>query len=94
VAHAGTGIAEFIADGVEGLLPADDEDMTGRIVQLATSPALLDRIRSHNADAPARITWEDVLRQTDMLYSRALRSKPTPAVSRVRRRPPLLAVRR
>ncbi len=92
VAHAGTGIAEFIADRADGLLAADDEDMTDRITELATSPALLARMRHHNAETPARITWDDVLQQTDTLYARAQRTTPTRAPSQVTRRPPPVAI--
>ncbi len=71
IAHAGTGIAEFIADGVEGLLAEDDDDMVDRIVELAGTPTRLARMRHHNANTPARITWDDVLHQSETLYERA-----------------------
>jgi glycosyltransferase involved in cell wall biosynthesis len=77
IAHAGTGIAEFITDGVEGLLAADDNDMVDRIVDLARTPAKLARMRHHNASTPARITWDDVLQQSETLYEGALDSTPT-----------------
>ena len=78
IAHAGTGIAEFITDGLEGLLAENDEHMVDRIVELASTPAKLAQMRHHNSSTPARITWDDVLHQSETLYERARDSTSDP----------------
>ncbi|HEY9483413.1 MAG TPA: glycosyltransferase family 4 protein [Micromonosporaceae bacterium] len=72
VAYRGTGIADFVLDGVEGLLVADDDDMMQRIVALATSPETLGRMRLHNATTDPRVSWADTIRLSDSLYARAI----------------------
>ena len=77
VAYRGTGIADFVLDGVEGLLVADDDEMVERIVALATSPETLGRMRLHNATTDPPITWADTIRLTDSLYEHAIGSTPS-----------------
>jgi glycosyltransferase involved in cell wall biosynthesis len=72
VAYRGTGIADFVLDGVEGLLVADDGDMVERIVALATSPATLGRMRLHNATTDPPISWADTIRLSESLYEQAI----------------------
>jgi glycosyltransferase involved in cell wall biosynthesis len=72
IAFAGTGIADFIVDEVEGLLVDDDGQMIERIVELATSPATLDRMRRHNATTPPPIDWADTIRVSESLYQQAI----------------------
>ncbi len=72
VAYRGTGIADFVLDGVEGLLVADDSQMVERIVELATTPETLGRMRKHNATTDPPISWADTIRLSDALYERAI----------------------
>jgi glycosyltransferase involved in cell wall biosynthesis len=72
LAYRGTGIADFVRDGVEGLLVADDDDMVERIVALATSPETLGRMRLHNATTDPSVTWADTIRLSDSLYEQAI----------------------
>jgi glycosyltransferase involved in cell wall biosynthesis len=72
VAYRGTGIADFVLDGVEGLLAADDDDMVERIVALATSPETLGRMRLHNATTDPPVSWADTIRLSDSLYAQAI----------------------
>ena len=54
VARRGTGIAEFVEDGIDGLLVADDAEMTEAVVHLARDGRLLDGMLAHNrVGAPA-----------------------------------------
>jgi glycosyltransferase involved in cell wall biosynthesis len=71
VAHAASGIADFIGHDVEGLLVGDDDGMVDAIVGLARSRSTLDRLRHHNRDHPPAITWPGVLEAADSLYQRA-----------------------
>ncbi|TDE97598.1 glycosyltransferase family 1 protein [Occultella glacieicola] len=73
VANAGTGIGEFVADGVDGLLRTGDAGLTGALVDLASDPGLLARIREHNARVAPAVGWPDVLARADELYMRARR---------------------
>lgn len=71
VAYAASGIADFIRDGVEGLLARDDDEMVASILHLATSPSTLERMRTHNTDVAPTITWPDVIDRCDALYAQA-----------------------
>ncbi|MGI8760417.1 MAG: glycosyltransferase family 4 protein [Jatrophihabitantaceae bacterium] len=71
IAHARSGIADFVTDRVEGLLTRDDADMTRRIVELATDASTLARLREHNLQVAPAVTWAGVLRECDALYERA-----------------------
>lgn len=72
VAHRGTGIADFVLDGVEGMLVADDDEMMERIVALATSPETLGRMRLHNATTDPPVSWADTIRLSESLYEQAI----------------------
>jgi glycosyltransferase involved in cell wall biosynthesis len=72
VAHRRTGIADYIADDVEGFLVVDDQQMVDRVVELATSPATLARIRAHNARTCPPIGWPDTIKLAETLYRRAI----------------------
>lgn len=61
VARSQTGLTEFVTDGVEGLLAADDAAMTEAMVRLATDDSLRQRITAHNTDVPPLQTWPAVL---------------------------------
>lgn len=71
VARRGTGIAEFVADGVDGLLVADDAEMTEAVVHLAKDERLLAGIRAHNRAVRPAFGWDDVLGAADAEYARA-----------------------
>ncbi|GCE78045.1 glycosyltransferase family 4 protein [Cellulomonas biazotea] len=71
VARRGTGIAEFVTDGVDGLLVADDAEMTEAVVHLARDPRLLAGILEHNRAVRPAFGWDDVLGAADAEYERA-----------------------
>ncbi|CAM3691632.1 glycosyltransferase family 4 protein [Occultella aeris] len=73
VANAGTGIGEFVTDGIDGLLRTGDAGLTEALVELATDPHLLVRIREHNARVAPAVGWTEVLARADELYARARR---------------------
>jgi glycosyltransferase involved in cell wall biosynthesis len=79
IAFAGTGIADFIVHDVEGLLVDDDVQMIDRIVELATSPTTLDRMRRHNATTPPPIGWADTIRVSESLYQQAIGGTVVPS---------------
>lgn len=72
VARRGTGIEEFVVDGTDGLLVADDHEMTEAIVHLARDERLLDGIRAHNRAVRPEFGWARVLDAADREYLRAI----------------------
>jgi glycosyltransferase involved in cell wall biosynthesis len=71
VAMAHTGIREFVAHGVEGLLASSDADLAAALARLARSPGLRGRITEHNRTVVPPMTWDDVLARSDDAYKRA-----------------------
>ena len=71
LAHAGTGVAEFVTDGLDGFLVADDAEMTEAVVLLAQDRDLLTAMRRHAAAVPPPFDWQDVLAAADDQYVRA-----------------------
>jgi len=71
VARRGTGIVEFITDGVDGLLVDDDAGMTRALVRLATDAELLGRLRGRaRAHRPVQ-GWRVALAAARSEYARA-----------------------
>ena len=73
LARERSGIADFITDGVDGLLASDDEHMTSLIVRLAEDPMLRARMSLHNRSHRPPVRWTDVLAACDELYAHASR---------------------
>jgi glycosyltransferase involved in cell wall biosynthesis len=71
VARRGTGIAEFVEDGVDGYLVDDDAAMADAIVRLATDRSVLDGMLRHNRAVPPAFGWDDVLGAAESEYARA-----------------------
>jgi len=71
VARSQTGTTQFIADGVQGLLAADDDGLAGAVVRLGRDRALLRAIREHNRTTPPRDAWPRVLETVAQAYRRA-----------------------
>lgn len=72
VAMSCSGVGEFIRDGIEGFLVADDADMVAATHALATDTALLQRIRTYNATTDPPMAWERVLDRNLDLYKSAI----------------------
>jgi len=71
VAHRATGIAEFVTDGVDGLLVDDDAAMVRALVRLSREPALLARLQARaRADRPTH-DWALTLEAAQREYVRA-----------------------
>jgi glycosyltransferase involved in cell wall biosynthesis len=71
VGRAGTGLSEFVEDGVNGFLVSSDTATTDALVRLASEPALLAGIRATNSGTVPAVAWGDVLDDADRLYARA-----------------------
>jgi len=72
VARAGTGVVEFVRNGVEGLLAHSDAGLTDAVARLLTDPALRRRISAHNRSVPPAVTWDEVVARSVAAYERAL----------------------
>ncbi len=77
VAQAGSGVADFIAPGREGLLGGTFGELTGALARLATDHALRAEIAAHNrVTEPVRCTWPAVLDAFDRCYELAAARHP------------------
>lgn len=72
LARSQTGLTEFVSDGVEGLLSADDDQMTAAMVRIATDNSLRADITRHNTEVPPLQTWPSVLRIVADAYRSAM----------------------
>ena len=71
VAMAEAGVCEFIRDGIEGRLVADDDAMAAAIADLIAEPAMLQRMRAHNASTPTSLDWSEVVTACLRMYAYA-----------------------
>ncbi len=71
VARRGTGIAEFITDGVDGLLVDDDACMARAIVRLVRDRTLLEGLRAHARVHRPLQGWDVTLAAAQAEYARA-----------------------
>jgi len=71
VARRGTGIAEFVTDGVDGLLVDDDAGIARALVRLASDEALLARLRGHAVAHRPVQGWRTTLAAAQAEYARA-----------------------
>ena len=67
----GTGLADFIEDGVDGLLCAGDTDMADRLVELVDDVALRRRISEHNRTVEHGMSWTRSLDRHEEIYALA-----------------------
>jgi glycosyltransferase involved in cell wall biosynthesis len=72
VAKAGNGIAEFVRDGKDGLLVADDAAMTRAIVRLCTQPLLRRALAGHGEARTSPVSWTTTLALTEAAYDEAM----------------------
>lgn len=68
VASRYSGIGEFVRDGVDGFLVADDAAMAVATAGLLTDDALRERMRAHNRAVRPAFDWEHALDRTHELY--------------------------
>jgi len=78
VASARSGVREFVAHGVEGLLGETDAALVAHVVRLLTDDHLRTSIARHNATVPPRHDWTEACRLTEQLYLEAAASRPRP----------------
>jgi len=76
VAHAISGVRDFVRDGREGLLATSDEHMAGCITRLAACAPLRARIAEHNRRTAPAMGWPEVLQRCQELYDSAGLPRP------------------
>jgi glycosyltransferase involved in cell wall biosynthesis len=87
LARRRTGIADFIAPGVEGLLARSDRALARDLALIAGDPALRGRITDHNRSVRPDAGWGEVLQRCELAYKAACELSPVrrPAPQTVRR---------
>ncbi|MBX9244671.1 glycosyltransferase family 4 protein [Actinotalea ferrariae] len=71
VARRGTGIEEFVTDGVDGVLVDDDAAMARTLVSFVREPERVERLRAHALAHRPRFDWATTLAAADAEYARA-----------------------
>jgi len=71
VAMRSGGVGEFVADGVEGFLCRDDDEMTNALIDLATDAEMLHAMVTHNQTHPPELDWSVPLAGFDEAYALA-----------------------
>jgi glycosyltransferase involved in cell wall biosynthesis len=70
VGRLGTGLADFIEDGRDGLLCASDTEMATALVRLVDDVALRRRMSEHNRTVEHGMSWTKSLDTHEGIYSR------------------------
>ena len=94
VAHRVSGVREFIRDRVDGMLVADDDEMSVAIADLVLDEELRGRVSSHNRRVAPLFDWSDALIRTDELYRKAVErvsARSSDALGTTRPQPALMA---
>lgn len=78
VANRHSGVTEFIRDRVDGILVADDAEMTVALADLVRDDDLRNRLATHNRRVVPPFDWTDVLDRTDALYAAAAERADAP----------------
>lgn len=68
----GSGLTEFVTDGVSGVLAADDDRLLERVAALLADRDRLARVAEHNRTHPPAQVWPAVVRRTREVYEQAL----------------------
>jgi len=71
VGRAGSGLSEFVFDGLNGFLAKDDPGMIDALARLVHDPVLLQRMREYNRMSPPMQTWTHALERLDVAYAAA-----------------------
>lgn len=71
VARTDTGVDDFVVDGVNGLLGADDQALARALARLVTDEALRVRLARHNRSVPPAQSWPGVAALAVEEYRRA-----------------------
>jgi len=72
VGRGGSGVQEFVRDGLNGYLAADDRAMAACLARLATDVELLAKMTAYNRGTPPEQSWDRILDRAEAEYRRAI----------------------
>lgn len=72
IGRQGSGVGEFVKDGVNGYLAGDDDEMAEALARLATQPAERAAMTAHNLDHRPEQDWASVVASAEGEYERAI----------------------
>jgi glycosyltransferase involved in cell wall biosynthesis len=72
VGRLGSGVDEFVRDGLNGFLAADDAAMAGCLARLVTDDGLRAAMTAYNRDTPPEQSWDRILDGAEGEYRRAI----------------------
>ncbi|MGX7681764.1 glycosyltransferase family 4 protein [Jatrophihabitans sp. DSM 45814] len=83
IGFRGNGLADFIADGVDGVLATDAADLVDILVELVSHPNELKRLRQNAIAIRPTVTPDHAMGAVERLYVRAMAARPqrTPATA-------------
>ncbi len=76
IGRSGSGVGEFVTDGVNGLVVSSDSQMSSAIARLAKDPGEVARMRAWNITHPPEQEWSHVAALAVAEYERAARAGP------------------
>jgi glycogen synthase len=83
----GSGLGEFVKDGLNGYLAADDEAMAGCLVRLVIDDELRGSMAAYNRSTPPEQSWGRILDGAEAEYGRAIALSGSVREARGTRRP-------
>jgi len=72
VSRLGSGVSEFVTDGVNGLLAASDAELADQMARLARAEPLRRKMTEHNLATPPAQDWSAVVQTAESEYERAI----------------------
>ena len=72
IGRSGSGVGEFVRDGVNGLVVSSDSEMASSIASLATDLTRVAEMRAWNVAHPPEQDWSQVARLAVQEYERAI----------------------
>jgi glycosyltransferase involved in cell wall biosynthesis len=72
VGRRGSGVGEFVKDGLNGLLAVDDDAMAVSLARLVTDDGLRESMKTYNRATPPDQSWDRVLDGAEAEYRRAI----------------------
>jgi len=72
VGRRGSGVQEFVRDGLNGALAATDEAMAETLARLVTDDGLRESMKAYNRSTPPEQSWDRILDGAEVEYRRAI----------------------
>jgi len=72
VGRRGSGVAEFVTDGVNGYLAGSDKEMAVALARLVTDHTLLESMTAYNRRTPPEQSWDRITGRAEAEYRRAI----------------------